>query len=132
MQHVFECPEQQVDSLWRCIVPHQPDAPRLALQRSEPAGDLDTAFEQLAAHQGVVHAGRDLDDIELRQALRRGREQLEPQPLEALREALVGFAMAAPAGFEPFFYYQAQRFTEGVQARDRRGMMEDAVFGPPR
>src|SRR5436189_5892590 len=87
-KYLLQRAEQDVDAFGIRIHPHQPDSPRLAFERPEAARDLDAAIEQRAAHAGVVHAVGDADEVELRQTVRRRREQLQPQAVEAAREML--------------------------------------------
>ena len=82
---LFERAEQQHDQPRRRACSHQPDAPDLAGQRTEPGADLDAVLlEQLLAHRRLVHAVRDAHGVQ------------RPQPL-----AFAAAARDSPIAFSP-------------------------------
>merc|ERR1719263_1274733 len=85
------------------VVAHQPDAPDLARERAEAAGDLDAVvLPQVRDDLAAVDALRNLDGRQRRQPVLPVDVALEPDLLELVPEELRRVAVAGPRRLEAF------------------------------
>src|SRR5581483_10759141 len=103
-QTLLQGGEDQQHAVGAGVVPHQADAPDLALVLAQAAADLDAEVrEQLLAHRQVFHAGRHLDGVELRQLASLDGEILQPQRLQTCLERLVMAPVPGPTRLQALF-----------------------------
>src|SRR3989442_6656821 len=116
-QHVLERAQEEQDVLAARGVTHGPDAPHLALQRTEGGTDLDAeVIEERAPHAQVVDAVGNEHGREHRQAAPRPllAEEAPPQRGDAPAQRGALQAMPREAWLEPFLRDRAQRRAQAI------------------
>src|SRR5262249_53917979 len=107
------------------------DPPDLALEVAQAGADLDAEFLQEALADGqVFDAVRNAHGVQLRQLLPLGRDVLQAQRQQPGLERQVILLVPLPASVEPLLEDEAQSLTKGVDHRDRRRVVVDAILAP--
>ena len=120
--------QQQQDICLRTGLSHQANPPHLARKLAQPGADLDIiVVQQGAAYRRLVNAVGDADAVEHPQAVALLGDEFDAQGFEPGRQSLVVALVAGVAGGQPFFFDQAQGFTQGIGHRDRGGMVIDPL-----
>ena len=131
-QNLFERREEQKHVRFLARIAHQADAPHLALDRAQAAGNFDIEFvEQLAAHLSRLQFRRNVHGRDGNQAIGRIlNEQFQAHRFESGDQGLLVARVALPARFEAFFQNGPQRFAHPIDQRNRRRVMIDALLAP--
>src|SRR4029453_14731437 len=101
-QQALEGAEYEQDVGFGARLAHQSDAPDLALQRTQPAADLELKLvQQGLAYAGVIDAVGDAHRVERPQPVALLRGQPNPERRESGRERMMMALVARPARFQP-------------------------------
>lgn len=108
-------PHAQQHILRPTAVAHQPDAPDLAGQGTQPGADLQVVFlQQAGAHQRFVHAFRYRHRVQLRQAVRLRDDEPQAEGFQAGPQRQMMVSVTGPCVLQSLVCQQHQRLVQAI------------------